>query len=169
MTNISIVSVLPVHESSVQLQQGFPQEVTIADSVPVAPFHQAASDSSTPMIQTERCVPDAPSSASVRNTVLAHQLASSAAPIIAVGSGPVSALTTTIGITTPVLINSGGQHSTPDPTPVVDASSSLSLLMIGDGTTPAPACVPVVSLLPPHQIFCGCLSCTSTSFVASFN
>jgi hypothetical protein len=50
MTNISIVSVLPVHEPSVQLQHGFPREVTIADSVPAALFHQAASDSSTPTI-----------------------------------------------------------------------------------------------------------------------
>jgi hypothetical protein len=53
MTNVTTIFVLP--ESSVQLQQGIPPVVPIADLVPVNLLHLAAPDPPTPMILVDIC------------------------------------------------------------------------------------------------------------------
>jgi hypothetical protein len=98
MTNVTTISILPVREPSVQLQQGIPSVFLVEDLVPAPMILLAhcgpdedsvstASASPAPRTLPARCSPDVSSSVFVRPRTSAHVPASSATLVDVVGSG----------------------------------------------------------------------------------
>jgi hypothetical protein len=154
MTNVTTISILPVREPSVQLQQGIPSVFLVEDLVPAPMILLAhcgpdedsvstASASPAPRTLPARCSPDVSSSVFVRPRTSAHVPASSATLVDVVGSGSTPDRTPVPSATPSTPIHADDTHSVPDST------LAAGVPLIGGSMTSVPDCVPTGSLLAP--------------------
>jgi hypothetical protein len=174
MTNVTSISVLPVREPSVQLQQGIPSVFPVEDSVPApmillahcGPDEESVSTapaSLAPRTLPARCGPVVSSSISVRPMTSAHVPASSATPVDAVGSGSTPDRTPAPDATPSTPIHADDPHSVPNLTPAAGAP------LIGGSAASIPNCVPAGIIAGScARIFCGSFYCISTRLATSF-